>query len=188
MMSIALPISADDLLAMPRDGKRYELVAGELRMMSPSGWKHGEIVGNLHGIMWNHIRANGLGKIFGAETGFLIARDLDTVRAPDIAFIANENLPEQDPEEAYWPGAPDLAVEVLSPSDRTSDVEEKVQAWLAAGSRMVWVVDPKASTIVAYDVGGEVVTFDAKQQLDGGDVLRGFRCSVAEVFGLDGAS
>src|SRR4051812_26305530 len=126
-MSTVSLVTAEELLALPTGmGKRYELVAGELRVMSPSGWRHGQIVSNLHSLLGPHIRAKRLGLSFGAETGFRLARDPDTVRAPDFAFISNERLPSKAPTEAFWPGAPDLAVEVLSPSDRTGEVDEKI--------------------------------------------------------------
>ncbi|MCE9529651.1 MAG: Uma2 family endonuclease, partial [Planctomycetes bacterium] len=120
-MAITTPTTAQDLLQLPSD-TRCELVAGELRMMSPAGWRYGEIVTRIGGLLWDHIRRHGLGKQFGAETGFVLSRDPDTVRGPDVAFIANENLPSHEPKEAFWPGAPDLAVEVLSPSDRIGEV------------------------------------------------------------------
>jgi Uma2 family endonuclease len=182
-MSTTLPFSAQDLLAMPADGKRYELVARELHMMSPSGWKYGEIVGNLHGMLWNRIHANQLGKIFGAETGFLLSRNPDTVRAPDIAFIAKQHLPSTEPSDSYWPGAPDLAVEVLSPSDRKGEVDEKIRAWLAAGVLMVWVVDPKAKNVAVHRSQSDSLTHTLPDELAGDDVLCGFRCSVARIFG-----
>jgi Uma2 family endonuclease len=182
-MSTITTATAQQLFEMPDDGKRYELIAGELRMMSPSGWKHGEIVGKLHTILGSHVVKNRLGTVFGAETGFLIARDPDTVRAPDIAFIANENLPLEAPSEAYWPGAPDLAVEVLSPNDRTGEVDEKIHAWLSAGARLVWVVDPQLRTVTSYRSTTDVTTHTAAEQLDGGEIVRGFRCAVAEIFG-----
>lgn len=182
-MSTTSLTTAEQLIQMPADGKRYELIAGELRMMSPSGWKHGEVVGNLHGLLWRHVYERQLGKLFGAETGFLIGRDPDTVRAPDIAFITREHLPEQDPAEAYWPGAPDLAVEVLSPNDKTGEVDEKIQSWLDAGVRLVWVVDPKLRIVTSYRSTTDVTTQTAAAQLEGGEVVRGFRCPVAEIFG-----
>src|SRR5437868_4223727 len=117
-MSTTTVVTADDLLALPTGmGKRYELVAGELRTMSPSGWRHGQIIADLSVLLGVFIREKNLGRWFGAETGFLLRRDPDTVRAPDFAFIANEHLPKTKPKEAFWPGAPDLAVEVLSPGD-----------------------------------------------------------------------
>jgi len=182
-MSTTTPSTADQLLEMPNDGKRYELVAGDLRVMSPSGWNHGRIAGKLHTLLGRYVLDNRLGEVFTAETGFLIAREPDTVRAPDIAFIANENLPPEDPSEAFWPGGPDLAVEVLSPNDRMGEVDEKIQAWLAAGARLVWVVDPQLRTVTSYRSTADVTSHTVADQLSGGDVVQGFRCGVAEIFG-----
>ena len=119
---------------------------------------------------------NGFGH---AGTGFLIGRGPDTVRAPDIAFIARENLPEQDPSEAYWPGAPDLAVEVLSPNDKRGEVDEKIESWLAAGVRLLWVVDPQLRNVTSYRSATDAIIPSSAEELDGGEVVSGFRCLVA---------
>jgi Uma2 family endonuclease len=182
-MSTTTLTTAEQLLAMAGDGHRYELVAGDLRMMSPSGWEHGEVVGNLHTLLGNHVRRQKLGKLFGAETGFLIGRNPDTVRAPDIAFVAKQHVPAKKPEEAYWPGAPDLAVEVLSPNDKTGDVDEKIAAWLAAGAAAVWVVDPKLRTVTIYQSTTSVQVKTAGELLQDDSVVPGFSCSVDEIFG-----
>ena len=182
-MSTAALITAADLLALPTGmGKRYELIAGEIREMSPSGWRHGEVIDNLHVLLSSHIRAHGLGRGFGAETGFLIARNPDTVRAPDFAFIAKDHLPKENPSEAFWPGAPDLAVEVLSPGDRTGEVDEKINTWLAAGSAAVWVIDPQLQTVTIYHSRNEVQIKTAGDTLDGGTLVPGFTCAVSELF------
>jgi Uma2 family endonuclease len=150
-MNTTTYVTAGELLALPTGmGKRYELVAGELRVMSPSGWAHGEVVHTLQTILGHYIRKNDLGKGFGAETGFLLRRDPDTVRAPGFAFIAKENLPKSRPTDAFWPGTPDLAVEVLSPGDRTGEVDEKIEDWLSAGCKEIWIVDPKLQTVTIY--------------------------------------
>src|SRR3990172_762808 len=146
-MSTTTIVTADELLALPTGmGKRYELVAGELRVMSPSGWRHGEVVDNLDSLLASFIRTHGLGRGFGAETGFLLKRNPDTVRAPDFAFISKEHLPKTKPKEAFWPGAPDLAVEVLSPGDTLGEVAEKIEEWLAGRCAAVWAPDPKLRT------------------------------------------
>ena len=152
-------------------------------MMSPAGWRHGRVAGRLHALVGHHVLENKLGEVFTAETGFLIARDPDTVRAPDIAFVAQENFAEKMSSDAFWPGAPDLAVEVLSPNDKTGDVDEKIQNWLNAGVRLVWVVDPKLRTVTCYRSATEVTSHAIADQLDGGDIVRGFRCSVKDIFG-----
>jgi Uma2 family endonuclease len=104
------------------------------------------------------------------------------VRAPDVAFIAKQNLPSNMPSEAFWPGAPDLAVEVLSPDDRTGEVDEKIDAWLTAGCLAVWIVDPKLQTVTVYQSQRVVVTYTTGQSLDGGEVIPGFGCKVDELF------
>lgn len=182
MSTISLT-TADDLRALPMGmGQRYELVMGELRVMSPGGWRHGNVISNLHGLLQMHVREHDLGMMFGAETGFRLTRSPDTVRAPDIAFIAKERLPEVMPQESFWPGAPSLAVEVLSPEDRTGEVDEKIDAWLNAGCDAVWIVDPKLQTVTIYQSQRAVTTFLVGQALEGGELLHGFTCAVDELF------
>lgn len=153
-------------------------------MMSPAGWKHGEIVSMLHSRLAPHIEEHKLGKSFGAETGFLLSRDPDTVRAPDFAFISNASLPETDPDEAFWPGAPDLAVEVLSPDDHTGYVGDKIRAWLAAGAKEVWIVDPKLQSVTIHRSASDICVFAVGETLVGDErLLPGFSCTVAELFG-----
>jgi Uma2 family endonuclease len=182
-MSTTSLSTAADLLALPTGmGKRYELVLGELREMSPSGWRHGEVIDNLQAILSAYIRTNKLGRGFGAETGFLIQQNPDTVRAPDFAFIAAKNLPSEKPQKAFWPGPPDLAVEVLSPSDSTGEVNDKIAAWLAAGCVAVWIIDPRLETVTIYRSRTEITVKTIAETLDGGDVVPGFSCPVAELF------
>jgi Uma2 family endonuclease len=182
-MSTTSQFTAAELLALPMGmGKRYELVLGELRVMSPAGWRHGNVISNLHGLLESHVRRHDLGMMFGAETGFRLTRNPDTVRAPDIAFIARQNLPDEMPHEAFWPGAPDLAVEVLSPDDRTGEVDEKIEAWLTSGAAAVWIVDPKLRTVTIYKTENDVLVRAMGQSLDGGDVVRGFNCAVDEIY------
>ena len=181
-MSTTTHVTAEQLLRMPDDGYRYELVAGELRKMVPASWKHGAIGGQLHGWLAQHIQQQKLGRIFSADTGFLIARDPDTVRAPDIAFIHKAHLPAAEPEEAFWPGAPDLAVEVVSPGDTMGEVDDKVRMWLDAGAAMVWVVNPKWRNVTVYCSTTDIRTLTENDQLDGQDVVPGFRCRVGDIF------
>jgi len=182
-MSTTSLSTAADLLALPTGmGKRYELVLGEIREMSPSGWRHGEVIDNLQAILSAYIRAKRLGRGFGAETGFLIQRNPDTVRAPDFAFIADKNLPVEKPKEAFWPGAPDLVVEVLSPGDSKGEVDEKIDAWLVAGCAAVWIIDPRLQTVTTYRSRTDVSVKAVAETLDGGDVVPGFSCPVAELF------
>jgi Uma2 family endonuclease len=182
-MSTATLITAAELLAMPTGmGNRYELVSGELREMSPSGWRHGKVVSRLHVRLASHIESHDLGVAFGAETGFRLASAPDTVRAPDISFIAKQSLPNHEPSEGFWPGAPDLAVEVLSPGDRTGEVDEKIEAWLSAGCAAVWVVDPKLQTVTVYRSRSDIQVVAAGNVLNGDPVVPGFSCAVDALF------
>jgi len=174
--------TADDLLNLPDDGKRYELVAGVLTMMSPAGFQHGYVAMALGAVIRAFVTQNQLGIVTGAETGFRIERDPDTVLAPDVAFVRRERIDAIGYPQGFFPGAPDLAVEVRSPNDRAAQVEEKVQRWLAAGAQAVWVIDPAARDAVVYTADDEPQRIAADGQLEGGRVLPGFRCSLAELF------
>jgi Uma2 family endonuclease len=174
--------TASELYAMPDDGFRYELVKGELRKMSPAGGEHGVIVVNVTLLLGQHVKINNLGVCCGAETGFKIASDPDTVRAPDLAFVSHERIPEGGAPKKFWPGAPDLAIEVLSPGDTYTEVEEKVEQWLGAGARAVWVINPKRRGVAVYRPTTDVTRLSEGDELDGGDVVPGFRCEVAEIF------
>jgi Uma2 family endonuclease len=182
-MSTTTFVTADELLALPTGmGKRYELVAGELRVMSPSGWRHGKVVGTLHTKLGSYVEKHDLGMVFGAETGFRLASNPDTVLAPDISFVSKKRIPSPPPQDAFWPGAPDLAVEVLSPGDRTGEVDEKIESWLDAGCAAVWVVDPKLETVTIYVSRTNVQVKTAGEALEGDPVLPTFSCAVSELF------
>ena len=175
-------MTADDLFAKPDDGCRYELVKGELRRMPPSGSEHGAIVVNFTVLVGQYVKANDLGVVFGAETGFRLASAPDTVRAPDLAFVRRERIPEGGIPREFWAGAPDLAVEVLSPSDHYTEVEEKVQDWLDTGVRMVVVVNPRTRAVTVYRSPTEVIRLTASDLFNGDDVLPGFTCRVSDLF------
>ncbi len=176
------PVTAEELLRIPDDGLRRELVRGEVRTMTPAGNVHGRIAMNLGTPLDLHVRANGLGVVFAAETGFMISTDPDTVRAPDAAFVRRERVEAVGETEGYWPGAPDLAVEVVSPNDRFSEVEEKVADWLAAGTRMVLVADPRSKTVTVRYPEKKVAMLAEGETIDGGEVVRGWALPVADVF------
>jgi Uma2 family endonuclease len=175
-------MTADELLAMPRDDFRYELVKGELIRRSPTGGEHGTIAAILTVIVGHFVIERKLGLVFGAETGFKIAFDPDTVRAPDFAFVSRERIPESGIPKGYWIGAPDLAVEVVSPGDIYGEVEDKVLEWLDAGARMVIVVNPRRRTSAAYRSRSDVKILTENEELNGEDVLPGFACKVSDFF------
>jgi len=159
---------------------RCELIRGELRMMSPAGSEHGRIVGTLTCLLGNHIRAHQLGTFYGAETGFILQRDPDTVRAPDFAFLRSTR--PDGPKRGYYPGPPDLAVEVLSPDDRPGYVREKVAEWLEAGTLAVWVVDPRQLTVTTHEREAPAVVLGGSEILPGGAVLPEFEAAVRDLF------
>ncbi len=174
--------TAEQLLQMPKDGYRYELIEGALIKMSPAGSKHGQVALTVAGLLWQHVRAHKLGVVFAAETGYKIASNPDTVLAPDASFLRQAEIDRLGETEKFWPGAPDLAVEVVSPNDTAREVREKVAAWLAAGTQMVWVVDARKHTITVHRKQADVAVLTGNDVLDGADVVPGFNCKVAEVF------
>ena len=171
------------LLGLPDDGNRYELVRGELVAMAPAGFLHGIIVDRIGRRIGDHVERHSLGVSAAAETGFQIEREADTVRAPDYAFISHERLSGRTPATGYAQVTPDLVVEVISPSERQSDVDAKVAMWLDAGVRLVWVVDPASRTVVAHYEHGTATTYGAADTLNGEPVLPDFTCPVADILG-----
>ena len=169
-------LTADDLLALPDDGMRHELVEGELRTMTPAGYEHGRIAARLARIVGSFVDTQNLGD----ETGFRLVSDPDTVRAPDLAFVSRGRISQVAPVRGYGVGAPDLVAEVVSPGDTYGEVEEKVLDWLRAGTRIVWVIDPRTRTVAVHDASGNVSI--RTEALTGGDLLPGFECRVAELF------
>jgi Uma2 family endonuclease len=178
----ARPITADDLLRMPDDGFRYELVRGALRKMTPAGFQHGRITINITNSLDQFVRANHLGVICAAETGFKLASDPDMVRAPDVAFVRQERIQEVGDIEGYWPGAPDLAVEVVSPSDSYSELEEKVFDWLMAGTQTVVVVNPRKRAVTVYRSLTDIKILMENDTLECAEVLPGWRMPVKDIF------
>jgi Uma2 family endonuclease len=175
-------MTADDLLHLPDDGFRYELVRGYLQKMAPAGSNHGAIAMNLAGPLHQYVRANRLGKVYAAETGFLIARNPDTVRAPDSAFVRQERVERTGDVPGFWPGAPDLVVEVVSPGDLYTEITEKVADWLAAGTQLVIIVDPRRQTLAIHRSPTEMQTLTINDTLDGDPVVPGWTLPVRDVF------
>ena len=173
-------ITTAEQLLRARDIGRCELVRGELRMMIPAGDEHGRIVVNLTAPVATHVKARGLGVVHGAETGFVLARDPDTVRAPDLAFTRAERA--SSPARGFVRAPPDLAVEVLSPDDRPGYVRERVAEWLEAGVLAVWVVDPRDRTVTIHEAGETPAALGEGDMLHGGELLPGFALPVRDVF------
>jgi Uma2 family endonuclease len=187
MVDVALAsdprVTADEFLEIPDDGLRRELVRGEVRIMSPAGRSHGKVALRLGSRLERYVDEHGLGEAYAAETGFRVFSDPDTVLAPDVSFVRRDRLEALGEAEGLIPGAPDLAVEVVSPRDKFSDVEEKVFDWLAAGCRMVVLVNPRRRTATVYRSTSALFLLTENDVLDGGDVVPGWTLPLRELFG-----
>lgn len=161
--------------------RHCELIGGELVMMSPAGFDHGRFASRIVAALENHVAGRGLGVVTTAEAGFQLACDPDTVRAPDAAFVRAERIPP-DGVKGYFQGPPDIAVEVVSPGDRPSEVAAKARDWLAAGCSLVWVVDPGNHTVAVHYRGGKSVVLSVNDSLTGGDALPEFSMPVEKIF------
>ena len=176
-------MTADDLLAMPDDGfHRYELVKGELITMAPAGGEHGTIGMNAGTYINVFVRQNDLGAVFNSDTGFIISTDPDTVRMPDVSFVRKERILADGIPRGFIIGAPDLAVEVISPTDSRTEVRAKAAQLLEAGTLLVVLIDPRTRTITLRYQSGETTTLTEADTLTLGDVLPGFECAVGELF------
>jgi Uma2 family endonuclease len=172
--------TAEDLLRFREPGKTAELVRGVLIVREPPATVHGARSARLLYRVGDFVERHDLGAVFAQDTGFKIQRDPDTVRAPDVAFVARDRL-AQIPEEGYAEIAPDWVAEILSPSDRPGEVLEKVGQWLSAGVRLVWVLDPVRRHARIYRADGSVSTVGPDDELDGEDVFPGFRCPLRDI-------
>jgi Uma2 family endonuclease len=175
-------VTADDLSLMPDDGFRYELVKGELRRMNPAGNVHGRVTMSVAWRLAQYVEENQLGTVYAAETGFRLASDPDTVRAPDVAFVSRARVEMVGEVEGFWPEAPDLAVEVVSPDDSYTDVEEKVFDWLDVGTKMVVVINPRQRSSTVYKSPTDIIALAEADVLDGGEIVPGFELAIREIF------
>ena len=182
-MGVKTVLTSDDLWRIVADGSRYELSQGELVPMTPVGIQHGAMVIKLGRLLGSYVEAKRLGLV-GTEIGFRLARDPDTVRAPDLAFIAKSRLPKEGIPKKFADFPPDLAVEVLSPEDTASELLRKVEEYLQAGAPLIWVVDPATQTVTVYRSLQDVRIVSSDQQLDGGEAVPGFQCKVSDLFTL----
>ena len=178
-------ITADELLRTPIPDKRVELVRGVLEVREPAGSTHGLVAMSLGVELAAYAKRTGAGGVFAAETGFKLATNPETVRAPDVAFVTRNRMPPAG-TVGYPALAPDLVVEVLSPGDRPGEVLAKVADWLSAGTRLVWVIDPERRLARVYRHDGTEASVTGAAALDGEDVLPGFACSLEAI--LQGSS
>lgn len=175
-------MTVEDVRRLPDDDLRYDLIDGELICMAPAGEEHGALTMGLGARIWNFVRQRALGTVFAAETGFVLRRSPDVLMGPDIAFVRADRLPPGRDRRGFLEVAPDLVVEVISPSERRSLIDRKVKAYLDGGVRMLLLVYPRRRRVTLYQPGRDPVVLREGDVFDGGDVLPGFRLPVAEIF------
>ncbi|MCA0455950.1 MAG: Uma2 family endonuclease [Chloroflexi bacterium] len=180
--------TVDDLWAISHDPanelRRFELSEGVLIEMTPASFKHGRDTSRLNRFISEFVDKHKLGETTAAETGYILYKNpngKDTVRAPDVGFVSVTRISEQGFPDGYFPGAPDLAVEVISPTDEAEEVHFKVTQYLKYGTRLIWLVYRKSQTVVVHTVNGSR-TLSVDDFLDGGDLLPGFRLPVRDIF------
>lgn len=175
-------MTAEELWLLPDNGMQRALVRGEVIETMPPGARHGGIAVKF-GIRLGTWAESGPGGWVGVEAGFILGHDPDTVRGSDVAYVRSQRIPAGGVPEKYWDLAPDLAVEVVSPGDTADEVREKVREYLAAGTPLVWVAYPTTREVVAHTPDGLARTYGGRSVLEAPEVLPGFQCVVAELFG-----
>lgn len=179
MLPTTARLTADDLLRLSGDSsKRYELLHGELRTMAPAGYQHGKVASAINAFVRDYVAAHQLGDVVAAETGFLLSRDPDHVRAPDCAFVAAGRLPPGPGPIGYAELAPDFVVEVVSPGDSAAEVQERVDDWLQAGTRVLWVIYPTLRRVIVWRGPGLAELHGADEEVDAEPAISGLRVRV----------
>jgi Uma2 family endonuclease len=171
---------------MPDDGyHRYELDRGRLLTMAPAGTLHSAVAVRLGAALLNFVDAAKAGVVLGADAGFKLESDPDTVRAPDVAFIARDRIPADGLSLKFFAGPPDLAVEVLSPTDKRSEVDRKIAQYLRVGVKEVWFVEPVLRRVTVHKPGTPPAVLHEGESLDGGDLLPGFQYALSRLFDFE---
>lgn len=176
------PWTEDDLLTLGNDdGHQYELVRGELRQMSPASHRHGRLEVRLILAIGKYLESHPIGEAFSGDTGFKLQVEPLTIRAPDVSFVAAERIPAEDPS-AFLSLAPDLVIEIISPSETAKSVAEKVSDYLQAGTRLLWLVYPEQQEVQEYHAGQPFHIYRCGDDLDGREVLPGFCYALRDLF------
>lgn len=172
-------LTEEEFLRLSDDGRKYELVEGEAREV-PAGVLHDAIVMRVGFLMYHS--AQKVGFLAASSAGFKMVTG--NIRSPDISLVLRERLPEGKPPQGFLEGAPDLAVEVLSPNEDWAELGRKLGEYFASGSKEVWLVDPEAKTVTVYKSLTQVQVFRSEDELTGSDLLPNFRCKVAELLAV----
>lgn len=171
----------EEFQRLPDDGTRLELVRGRVVREPPTGFEHGDLGLGIATHLRAFVKEHGLGTVVGPDTGFILAERPPTVRAPDAAFVRAEKLEGGRPR-GFAPFAPDLAVEVVSPSNTLAEIQEKVLDYLDAGTALVWVVEPRGLRVTTYRSRSDIRILGPEDRLDAADVVPGFRIGITELF------
>ena len=179
----AKPVTAEEFARTPEpaDGRRLELVRGEVIAMSKPTWEHGEIAGNVYMAIKLFLKTTPIGRV-SVESGFILERGPDTVRGPDVSYTSKERMPLDERMNRLPDQHPDLCVEVNSPTNTKRQIRDKVKEYFFAGVRAVWLIDPEDRSVTVLTAPDEGRTLYDETTLDGGEVLPGFACKVADLF------
>jgi len=175
-------LTAEDLWNMPDNGGRRELWDGVLLEMSPAGGRHGHVMTTSAILLGTHVKTTGQGRVLTGDVGIVLHRDPDRVLAPDLCFISTERLPADEMPDGFLNVVPDFVIEIVSPGDRAAEVQDKVDAWLDAGVRLVWAVYPKSRSVMAFRSHAEARRYTGDDMIDAAPVLPEFSVPVAEFF------
>ena len=179
LMKIKGSATIDDLLRMPKDGRKYELVDGEI-VVSPAGMRHSEIAAKISYIIATFLEKSPIGKVYGADLGIILPNE--NLRSPDVTFVRNEKLPEGKSPEGFGEMVPDLIVEVLSPSESLTQVGRKIGEFLECGVPLVWLIDPATETVTVYRSLSQTEQLSAQDTINAEPILPGFSCPVSRFF------
>lgn len=175
-------MTPEEFLVYPLDEVKAELVRGELRVTPPPGGPHGLAAYSLVGLLMAHVNPRRLGRVFGDGIGYELVQLPRTVRVPDASFVRVDRFPAEGIGPGLLKFAPDLAVEVLSPSETASDLQEKLDDYRLSGTSLLWVVDPVRRTVMVVGRDTPMELLHESDTLDGGDVIPGFECAVSAIF------
>lgn len=181
-MATTRTMTVEELLELEDDGRRYELIRGELLSMPPTGEAHGHVMGKLSHLIWRYLDENPIALLAVGDPGYVLGHDPDILLAPDLALTLVTRLHGESAERGYPARAPDVVIEILSPTDRIGPVNEKVSLYLEAGVRIIWLIDPDRKAITQYAPNQPARLLQSGDTLTAESVLPGFQLPVSDIF------